>query len=196
MSIMKMTGENSMTHISLTNKCLELCQELANQGKAFKFSIMLGTSFSFLLDTRSKENPQEGMEKKKPSPFSFRRNQKRKQDFLETRKTTPEPKPTHKEAKHQCELCDFEMDTKRQLENHERRKHKDKDQLCGSTLPLLRPADGINERYHACNTCGKEFGSNIFLKFHKEIDHDETENFVFSESLLDEWDPEVAGGNH
>ena len=29
-----------------------------------------------------------------------------------------------------------------------------------------------------------------------EKDHSNKEKFVFTESLLDEWDPEVAGGNH
>ena len=175
---------------SLTNTCPEFCQELTNQGQAFKFSIMLGTSFSFILVTRSKEHHLEDMKKKKPSPSSLRRNQIRRQDFLGTRKTiTPEPKPTQKEAQHQCGLCGFEMNSERELGNHMRKKYKDRDQLCGSTLlSLLRSADGINERYSAFKTWGTEFESNVFLELHNERDHNKTENIVSSESLMDEWD--------
>ena len=50
-------------------------------------------------------------------------------------------------------------------------------------------------RYHICDICGKEYGSKGILKLHKKKDHSIKEKFVFSESMLDEWDPEVAGGN-
>ena len=191
-----MTDDTILTHTSLTHKCLELCHALTNQRQAFKFSIMLGTSFSFVLDTRSQEDTQQCM-KKKPSPSSLKRNQRRRQEFCERRKTEdPEVKVTHKKAKYKCELCDFEINSQRELETHMERKHKGNDQLGGSTLPLIRSADGINEEYQVCKACGKEFGSNVFLELHKEMEHDKTENFVFSESMLDEWDPEVAGGNH
>ena len=53
-----------------------------------------------------------------------------------------------------------------------------------------------NGRYHICDICGKEYESNVFLKLHKEKDHSIKGKFMFSEFLLDEWDPDVAGGNH
>ena len=46
-----------------------------------------------------------------------------------------------------------------------------------------------------CDICGKEFGSKLFLSLHSENDHSNEKNFVFNELMLDEWDPEVAGGN-
>ena len=76
-------------------------------------------------------------------------------------------------------MCDFKMNSERELENHMEMKHKDNDQ------PLLRSSDGINGRYQVCQTCGKYFGINMFLKLHKEKKHKKTENFVFSESMLD-----------
>ena len=53
--------------------------------------------------------------------------------------------------------------------------------------------EGNNGRYQIC---GKENGSKIIVELHKEKYPNNKENFVFSESLLAEWDPEVAGGNH
>ena len=72
---------------SLVSKCMDFCQALARQGKAFNFSLSIGSNFSFFLDTRSKEM-KKGIKTKKPSPSTLRRNAKRRQDFLE-RKQNP-----------------------------------------------------------------------------------------------------------
>ena len=49
---MAATGE---VDLSLAySKCMEFCQALATQGKTFHFSLNMGTTFSFSLDTRSK----------------------------------------------------------------------------------------------------------------------------------------------
>ena len=43
------------TDSSLATKCLAFCQALSSQGKAFQFSLNIGSTFSFTLDTRCKE---------------------------------------------------------------------------------------------------------------------------------------------
>ena len=39
---------------SLASKCMDFCQALSSQGRAFKFSLTLGSNFSFSLDARDK----------------------------------------------------------------------------------------------------------------------------------------------
>ena len=63
---------------SLVNKCLDLCHALAGQGKAFKFSLTIGSTFTFSLESREgKETPPT---RKKKSPSTLRRNAKRRED--------------------------------------------------------------------------------------------------------------------
>ena len=69
---------------SLASKCLEFCQTLSRQGKAFKFSLSIGSSFCFSLDTRS-EVPNldtKSMARKKPSPSTLKRNARGRAEFL------------------------------------------------------------------------------------------------------------------
>ena len=49
---------------SLATQCLALCQSLTSQGMAFNFSLTIGSTFSFSLDTRSKESLQSKAKKK------------------------------------------------------------------------------------------------------------------------------------
>ena len=73
---------------SLASKCLDLCQALATQGKEFTFSVTIGSSFSFSLDTRKKscEAKQPG---KRSSPSTMRRNARRKESFLKKKGQPP-----------------------------------------------------------------------------------------------------------
>ena len=71
-----MIGGNS----TLANKCLDFCQALTSQSKAFTFTLNLGTDFSFSLDTRGSSVAPEV--RKKLSPSAIRRNARRKEEFL------------------------------------------------------------------------------------------------------------------
>ena len=62
---------------SLASKCMEFCQALASQGQTFHFSLNMGPTFSFSLDTRGKAV--NGPVKKKESPSAQRRNARRKE---------------------------------------------------------------------------------------------------------------------
>ena len=68
---------------ALASKCLDLCQTLMSQGLAFKFSLTVGSSFAFSLDT-SPSLDTKGKEpvKKKPKPSTLRRNARRRDEFL------------------------------------------------------------------------------------------------------------------
>ena len=60
----------------MLSKCLDFCQALASHGQAFNISISIGPSFSFSMDTRSKEM-KGPLAKKRTSPSTLWRNAKR-----------------------------------------------------------------------------------------------------------------------
>ena len=68
---------------SLAIKCLDFCQALTSQGMEINFSLNIGSTFSFSLDTRPK-GPMalDSKKKKKASPSTLRRNARRREDFL------------------------------------------------------------------------------------------------------------------
>ena len=110
---------------ALAMKCLELCQTLVAQGKAFKLTMC--SDFSFSLDTRGEvasldsrrttitNTIKETVIKEKLSPSSKRRNQKRKEGFLTNKFQTCSEKPGEKvqdkppkdkpQMKFNCDLC-------------------------------------------------------------------------------------------
>ena len=64
---------------SLASKCMEFCQALASQEKVFSFSIKIGNTFSFSLDTKEKAPAPQA---RKVSPSRQKRNNMRRQQFL------------------------------------------------------------------------------------------------------------------
>ena len=82
----------AMGETDLANKCLDFCQTLSSRGSAFKFSLTLGSNFSFSLDTnvRTSDIQVKYLPKKKPSPSTIRRNARRSKMFL-SKKRNPAP---------------------------------------------------------------------------------------------------------
>ena len=82
-------------------KCLELCQVLISQGKAFTLSLT-HTSLTFSLDTRGEEKVAKKVEipslrkpqaRKKPSPSTQRRNARRREEFIRRKNQPPARSP-------------------------------------------------------------------------------------------------------
>ena len=92
----KMAAVNE-SDFPLVNKCLELCHALAGQGKAFMFSLTIGSTFTFSLDSREgKKTPLPS--RKKKSPSTLRRNAKRKEDFLKKKSSSESASATDLES--------------------------------------------------------------------------------------------------
>ena len=66
----------------LVSQCLDFCQMLAGKSLSFSFSLTLGTSFSFSVDTMGKRDMVPQKKKKKPTPSTQRRNARRREEFL------------------------------------------------------------------------------------------------------------------
>ena len=110
----------------LVAKCMDFCQALASQGQTFHFSLNMGPSFSFSLDTRGKAMT--GLvSKKKESPSTQRRNARRREEFLSKKRQTPSTVDSTVEkaavSSFLCDQCDYTNASEKGLRQHQRMKH-------------------------------------------------------------------------
>ena len=117
------SGEDSMA-----SKCLAFCQTLVSQGQVFNFSLLIGSDFTFSLDTRSKAS--ESQRKKKPSPSTIRRNARRRAEFMAKKQQIPQSRISNDGEAVQtstvfpCDQCDYLGASEKGLKQHARMKHK------------------------------------------------------------------------
>ena len=69
-------------NVALVSQCLDFCQTLASKSQTFSFTLTLGDSFSFSLDTSGKVALVSKAKKKKKTPSTLRRNARRRAEFL------------------------------------------------------------------------------------------------------------------
>ena len=130
---------------SLTAKCLDICQTLATKGLAFSFSLKIGSTYTFSLESRKMDVPKQT--RKKPSPSTQRRNALRRQKFLESKEAENVSK-SHSDVETEvavassaatenfnCDACDFIGESNISLRIHKSRIHK--------TIPQLDGADSV-----------------------------------------------------
>ena len=67
---------------ALVSQCLDFCQTFASRSPTFSFTLTLGDSFSFSLDTNGKEALTLQGKKKKKTPSTLRRDARRRAKFL------------------------------------------------------------------------------------------------------------------
>ena len=136
---------------SLASQCLALCQALASQGQEFTFSVNIGSSFSFSLDTR-KKIPEVKPLGKRSSPSTQRRNARRRQAFL--KKKAEPPASSLGESQHEvsveeaedrekvevktfkCDQCEYVAASEKGLRQHIRMKHKKEELRSSHEGPL------------------------------------------------------------
>ena len=117
------------TNASLMTQCLDFCQALSRQGRGFKFSVSVGSDFTFSLDT--KETRPVNKTKKRISPSTKRRNAKRRAEFL-SKKSAPEAAVAtgletnqKRDDLFQCDQCDSTFKTQNGLKIHKGKAHKE-----------------------------------------------------------------------
>ena len=94
---------------SLATQCMDFCQALARQGKDFKLSITIGSTFTFSLDTKDGKAALPTRIQKRKSPSTLKRNAKRREEFLAKKATSESSLVTALESNQkQCEAfqCD------------------------------------------------------------------------------------------
>ena len=113
---------------SLATQCLEFCQALERQGKDFKLSITIGSTFTFSLDT--KEGKATLPARKRKSPSTLKRNAKRREEFLTKKSTSASPvsglESNQKQCEaFQCDQCNSSFKTVNGLKIHKGKSHKE-----------------------------------------------------------------------
>ena len=112
---------------SLLSQCLDFCQALARQGHALNLSVAIGASFTFSLDTRSKDVASQ-VTKKKASPSTLRRNAKRREEFKLAKQRMSSPRTSGdpaSAAENVCDQCEYVAASEKGLRQHIRMKHKE-----------------------------------------------------------------------
>ena len=167
---MAAVGEADST---LVSKCMAFCQALAIQGQAFNFSLAVGPTFNFSLDTRGKvlKGP---VAKKRTSPSTLRRNAKRREEFVNKKQQSPSAQiPARDSAAAvetpKCDQCDYEAASEKGLRQHVRMKHQkpsmdgaasgqtpEKLRNPSSQPSLLMSPIRDQGRVEICHNCGKD----------------------------------------
>ena len=128
----------------LASQCLEFCQTLADKSLTFSFSMTIGSSFSFSVDTRGKEvlaSP-----KKKKTPSTLRRDARRRDEFLKKKQNAQTPEKAFK-----CDQCEGTFKSENGLKIHIGKAHKNVNSTPAVNLsasPLLdakREEEGSDE---------------------------------------------------
>ena len=152
---------------SLATQCMAFCQALTGQGKVIQFSLNIGSTFSFTLDTRCKEIL-DSSPKKKASPSTLRRNAKRRAEFLkkkskpaqEQEKISVDKEPASQRATFQCDQCDNSFKTESGLKIHTGKSHKlppaERVRETSSAPFLSVSPVKDNVRIVPCHMCGEE----------------------------------------
>ena len=118
---------------NLASQCMAFCQALASKGQIFSFTLKVGSSFTFSLDTRG--NGTSSLTKKRKSPSTRRRNARRRAEFLakkrgppenesSSEKSTPEKVARPVKAKEfKCDQCDKDFKSENGLKIHVGKTH-------------------------------------------------------------------------
>ena len=185
---------------SLASQCLALCQALASQGQEFTFSVNIGSSFSFSLDSRGKV-PEVKPLGKRSSPSTKRRNARRRQAFLK-KKAEPPVSSLVSSSEFKCTQCDSLFKSGEELKIHiddmhasselktpeKERSHPPTSDLSLSPVlgegreeppssQLVDPPSSSSLEKFKCDICGETFIGKTLksaLRFHKLMAHNQS----------------------
>ena len=167
-----MTAPSSGEDTSLATKCMDFCHALASQGKKFKFSLSIGSTFTFSLDAKEGRDTLPARTKKSPS--TLRRNAKRRQEFLMKKSISvpaevdPSQEASEENFEFKCDHCDNGFKTRNGLNIHIGRTHKkivktpEKPREFSSPLPLTTSPLSLSNREETCNNC-----KGLFSPYHQ-----------------------------
>ena len=138
---------------TLATQCLEFCRHLDAQGMAYKFSLSIGSNFTFSLDTRGEATTSREV-RKKLSPSSVKRNARRKADFLKKKSMSSEESSDSSEKKSATpdEAVKTTVDLEKPAEKHP--EEPAKEQPADKQPAEKQPASQPWRRPSTCRRCG------------------------------------------
>ena len=160
----------NMQDSSLASQCLALCQTLASQGRGVHFSLTIGSSFAFSLDTKDVVKVTAPKARKKPSPSTQRRNLRRRNEFLASKEAQSPAKANlngddkhdedvletkTRDCKHvenpaiSCDICGHTTMTENGLKHHKKKEHELPELPCN--IPQLDGGIGEPFRHEESN---------------------------------------------
>ena len=153
---------------NLASQCMAFCQALASKGQIFSFTLKVGSSFAFSLDTRG--NGTSSLTKKRKSPSTRRRNARRRAEFLakkrgppesesSTEKSTPEKVARPVKAKEfKCDQCDKDFKSENGLKIHVGKTHNRVDSVLATPEVARNQLRSSGSLYASplLNTSGEE----------------------------------------
>ena len=176
-------------NVALVSQCLDFCQTLAGKSQTFSFTLTLGDSFSFSVDTSGKV-ALVSKAKKKKTPSTLRRNARRRAEFLKKKledstgdisshsEHVSEEEAVGKQAEKvvdktmfKCDQCDNVFKSENGLKIHIGKSHKKviplqstpdqlRQQLGGSVSLSASPLDTSREEF--CSNFDFDSGSFYF----------------------------------
>ena len=174
-----MTSEGENAPQQLT-KCLDFCQALASKGQHFKLNLTLGTSITISLETKENQPSRimEKMDKKKKSPSTLKRNQKRKEEFVKKKCSDKTKEQSEKEFPPQkksfdCDQCDQVFSSEKGLKIHIGKTHK-VEILRGKQQETSLTASPPKEPPRECECCGDTMSPNHQCASDEETDEEES----------------------
>ena len=181
---------------SLTTQCLDFCQALAGQGKVFKFSLTIGSSFTFHLDTKEGKATLPSKIPKRKSPSTIKRNAKRREEFLSKKSTSRSSSvatglesnqlPLKPCEAFQCDQCDASFKTVNGLKIHKGKTHKETSSPEKLRKSFSQPSLTVSpmrdqSRVESCHNCDLEMSPTHLC----EDDQDTPEEEVQAMSTLE-----------
>ena len=165
MAALTMSEDNS----DLASQCMAFCQALASKGQTFSFTLNVGPTFTFSLDTRG--DGSSTLTRKRKSPSTQRRNARRRAEFLAKKhgpsperesssmETTPEKEADPGEEKvFKCEQCENNFKSENGLKIHVGKTHKKADSaLATPERPRQQQRSSVSlSTSPLLNTCREE----------------------------------------
>ena len=126
-------------HAALVSQCLDFCQTLATKSLTFSFTLTLGDTFTFSLDTNGKESlaPKAKEKNKKKTPSTLRRDARRRAQFL----------------KKKLEVSDVDISSQSD--------HVSEEEEAGKRVEMA-----VDENVFKCDQCQNTFKTENGLKIH------------------------------
>ena len=181
----------------LVTQCMEFCQQLMTKETSFSFSLSLGSSFCFSLDTKesssldSKRITFPGLPIRRKKPSSLRRNIRRRQEFLQ-KKLTVENRSADTAAAEKATAEKADVDKVNTGKTVAEKVAVDKTLVKEAVIEKVSVDKNADNLLSSCCYCKLSNKTSRALKLHKKLSHKKELRESESERLETAGKPETT----